>query len=73
MLSGLNPQFLDGIGNDASLFFLVITGLTAAFIAFYVYEKKEEEIDDLFIKTHSFGCKLKSDLTRKFLPSKKTD
>ncbi|XP_057737509.1 3beta-hydroxysteroid-dehydrogenase/decarboxylase-like isoform X2 [Arachis stenosperma] len=48
-------------------------GLTTAFIAFYIYEKKEEEIDDLFIKALSFGCKLKSDAIRKFLPSKKSD
>ncbi|XP_020970303.1 3beta-hydroxysteroid-dehydrogenase/decarboxylase [Arachis ipaensis] len=48
-------------------------GLTTAFIAFYIYEKKEEEIDDLFIKALSFGCKLKSDAIRKFLPSKKSE
>lgn len=55
-------------------FFLVlVTGLSFAFIAFYVYEKKEEDIDGIFIRTHSFGCKLKSDFTRKFLSSKKID
>ncbi|XP_061374909.1 3beta-hydroxysteroid-dehydrogenase/decarboxylase isoform X2 [Gastrolobium bilobum] len=48
-------------------------GLTFAFIAFYVYEKKEEDIDGIFIKTHSFGCKLISDFARKFLSSKKID
>ncbi|GAU26674.1 hypothetical protein TSUD_314510 [Trifolium subterraneum] len=52
---------------------LYTIGLTLAFIAFYVYEKKEEDIDSLFIKTHTFGCKLKSDLTKKFLTSKKID
>lgn len=51
----------------------MVTGVTFAFIAFYVYEQKEEEIGGLFIKTHSLGCKLKSDLTRKFLSSKKID
>jgi sterol-4alpha-carboxylate 3-dehydrogenase (decarboxylating) len=51
----------------------LFAGLTLAFIAFYVYEKKEEDIDSLFIKTHTFGCKLKSDLTKKFLTSKKID
>ncbi|KAH1241404.1 3beta-hydroxysteroid-dehydrogenase/decarboxylase isoform 2 [Glycine max] len=56
-----------------SLQSLYTIGVTFAFIAFYVYEQKEEDIDDLFIKTHSFGCKLKSDLTRKFLSSKKID
>jgi sterol-4alpha-carboxylate 3-dehydrogenase (decarboxylating) len=49
----------------------LFAGLTLAFIAFYVYEKKEEDIDSLFIKTHTFGCKFKSDLTKKFLTSKK--
>ncbi|KAK2440970.1 3beta-hydroxysteroid-dehydrogenase/decarboxylase [Trifolium repens] len=56
-----------------SLKSLYTIGLTLAFIAFYVYEKKEEDIDSLFIKTHTFGCKLKSDLTKKFLTSKKID
>lgn len=52
---------------------LYTIGLTFAFIAFYVYEKKEEEIDGIFLKMHSFGCKLISDLNRKFLSSKKVD
>ncbi|KAH1255995.1 hypothetical protein AAZX31_03G002300 [Glycine max] len=56
-----------------SLQSLYTIGVTFAFIAFYVYEQKEEEIGGLFIKTHSLGCKLKSDLTRKFLSSKKID
>jgi len=51
----------------------MVTGVTFAFIAFYVYEKKEEDIDGIFIKTRSFSCKLKSDLTKKFLSSKKSD
>ncbi|XP_027354534.1 3beta-hydroxysteroid-dehydrogenase/decarboxylase isoform X2 [Abrus precatorius] len=49
---------------------LYTIGLTLAFIAFYVYERKEEDIDGIFIKTSSFGCKLKSDFTSKFLASK---
>ncbi|CAL5204923.1 unnamed protein product [Lathyrus oleraceus] len=56
-----------------SLHNLYTTGITLAFIAFYVYEKKEEDIDNIFIKTHTFGCKLKSDITKKFLTSKKID
>ncbi|BAT79761.1 hypothetical protein LR48_Vigan04g037100 [Vigna angularis] len=52
---------------------LYTIGVTFAFIAFYVYEQKEEDIDGMFIKTHSFSCKLKSDLTKKFLSSKKID
>lgn len=61
------------MGNDTSLFLLMVTGLTFAFIAFYVYEKKEQDIDAVFIKAHSFGCKVKSDFIRKFLSSKKID
>ncbi|XP_014494720.1 3beta-hydroxysteroid-dehydrogenase/decarboxylase-like isoform X1 [Vigna radiata var. radiata] len=52
---------------------LYTIGVTFAFIAFYVYQQKEADIDDIFIKTHSFSCKLKSDLTKKFLSSKKID
>jgi sterol-4alpha-carboxylate 3-dehydrogenase (decarboxylating) len=51
----------------------LFAGLTLAFVAFYVYEKKEDDIDNLLIKAHTFGCKLKSDLTKKFLTSKKID
>ncbi|XP_058781077.1 3beta-hydroxysteroid-dehydrogenase/decarboxylase-like [Vicia villosa] len=54
-----------------SLHNLYTIGLTLAFIAFYVYEKKEEDIDSIVIKTHTFGCKLKYDITKKFLNSKK--
>ncbi|KAK7352607.1 hypothetical protein VNO80_18031 [Phaseolus coccineus] len=52
---------------------LYTIGVTFAFIAFYVYEQKEEDIDGIFIKTRSFSSKLKSDLTKKFLSSKKID
>ncbi|MED6216336.1 hypothetical protein PIB30_006980 [Stylosanthes scabra] len=47
-------------------------GLTTIFIGFY-YEKKEEEINELFMKALSFGCKLKSDAMRKLLSSKKSE
>lgn len=51
----------------------MVTGITFAFVAFYIYEKKEEEIDDLVMKTQHFGYKLKSDLAGKLLSSKKND
>ncbi|PSS01810.1 3beta-hydroxysteroid-dehydrogenase/decarboxylase [Actinidia chinensis var. chinensis] len=40
---------------------LFIIGLPIAFVAFVVYEKKEEEIDRLVSKVFSFGCKSKSE------------
>lgn len=46
-------------------------GLPFAFVTFYIYEKKEEEIDDLVKKIVSRGCKLKSDIAVKVLNSKK--
>ncbi|KAI5653271.1 hypothetical protein M9H77_30458 [Catharanthus roseus] len=54
-----------------SLHSLFVTGIPVAFVAFYVYEKKEEEIDGLVLKVLSKGCKLKSDIARKVLSSKK--
>ncbi|KAI3468335.1 hypothetical protein Pfo_024998 [Paulownia fortunei] len=48
-----------------------VIGLPIAFISFVVYEKKEEEIDNLVLKVLSFGCKLKSDVTGKISNSKK--
>ncbi|MED6173882.1 3beta-hydroxysteroid-dehydrogenase/decarboxylase isoform 2 [Stylosanthes scabra] len=70
-----------GQGIDWILFFKVVFSLlllsffrlTTAFIGFYIYEKKEEEIDELFMKALSFGCKLKSDAMRKLLSSKKSE
>ncbi|KAJ7958431.1 Reticulon-like protein [Quillaja saponaria] len=50
---------------------LFAIGLPLAFVAFYVYEKKEQEIDSMFFKTHAVGCKLKSDVLRKFHSTKK--
>ncbi|XP_028115946.1 3beta-hydroxysteroid-dehydrogenase/decarboxylase-like isoform X1 [Camellia sinensis] len=50
---------------------LFIIGLPIAFVAFFVYEKKEEEIDGLVLQIFSFGCKFKSDITRKCLKSEK--
>ncbi|XP_073301684.1 3beta-hydroxysteroid-dehydrogenase/decarboxylase-like isoform X1 [Primulina huaijiensis] len=54
-----------------SLHNLFVIGLPIIFIAFVVYEKKEEEIDDLVVKALSFGCKFKSDSTRILSNSKK--
>ncbi|KAG2711439.1 hypothetical protein I3760_04G077100 [Carya illinoinensis] len=52
---------------------LNFAGLPVAFIAFYVYEKKEQENDSLVLGTLSLGCKLKSDVVKKFVTSKKSD
>lgn len=46
-------------------------GLPVAFISFVLYEKKEEEIDNLAVKVLSSVCKLKSDITGKICISKK--
>ncbi|GFY98244.1 3beta-hydroxysteroid-dehydrogenase/ decarboxylase isoform 2 [Actinidia rufa] len=40
---------------------LFIIGLPIAFVAFVVYEKKEEEIDRLVSEVFSFACKSKSE------------
>lgn len=53
------------------LFSLNFAGLPITFISFAVYEKKEEEIDNLVLKVLSFGCKLKSDAIGKISNSKK--
>ncbi|KAJ8767369.1 hypothetical protein K2173_017413 [Erythroxylum novogranatense] len=53
-----------------SLFFI---GLPIAFIAFSVYEKHEEAIDAKLLEALSFGCKLKSDVTKRISRSKKDD
>ncbi|KAI8562191.1 hypothetical protein RHMOL_Rhmol03G0015600 [Rhododendron molle] len=67
VLSLLILSFLGAI----SLQNLFIIGLPIAFVAFFVYEKKEEEIDHLVSKFLSFGCKLKSNVTGKCLKSEK--
>ncbi|KAL6533849.1 3beta-hydroxysteroid-dehydrogenase/decarboxylase isoform 2 [Orobanche hederae] len=48
-----------------------IIGLPVAFISFVVYDKKEEEIDNLALKVLSLGCKLRSNLTGKICNSRK--
>lgn len=52
---------------------LCSTGLPIAFIAFVVYEKKEQEIDSILLSLKSFVCKQKSDLCEKLFGSKKHD
>ncbi|XVE97784.1 hypothetical protein REPUB_Repub03eG0048600 [Reevesia pubescens] len=56
-----------------SLRTMFVIGLPLAFISFYVYEKKEQEIDALFLEALSMGCKLKSDISKKLVASKKND
>ncbi|GLT97197.1 hypothetical protein SLE2022_147730 [Rubroshorea leprosula] len=53
-----------------SLQSLFIMGLPTAFVAFYVYERKEQEIDAMVMGALSAVCKLKSDISRKFLTLK---
>nr|KJB65408.1 hypothetical protein B456_010G093200 [Gossypium raimondii] len=53
-----------------TIFFI---GLPLAFIAFYVYDKKEQEIDAFILETFSMGCKLKSGIARKLVASRKND
>ncbi|KAH6837097.1 3beta-hydroxysteroid-dehydrogenase/decarboxylase isoform 2 [Perilla frutescens var. hirtella] len=55
----------------ASLHNVFAIGLPIIFISFAVYEKKEEEIDNLVLKALSFVCKLKSDTIAKISNSKK--
>ncbi|CAL5401965.1 unnamed protein product [Camellia sinensis] len=50
---------------------LFVIGLPVVSVAFFVHEKKEEEIDGLIYRIISYGCKLKSDTARKFFNSKK--
>ncbi|KAF3446130.1 hypothetical protein FNV43_RR11309 [Rhamnella rubrinervis] len=56
-----------------SLQSLFVIGLPLGFLAFYIYEKKEEEIDAMVLGTLSRGCRLKSDIVGKFCKSKKIE
>ncbi|KAL6987119.1 3beta-hydroxysteroid-dehydrogenase/decarboxylase isoform 2 [Sarracenia purpurea var. burkii] len=67
VLSLLTLSFLGAF----SLENLFVIGLPFAFVAFFVYEKKEEEIDRLVLKLFSFGCKFKSNIFGKSFESKK--
>ncbi|XP_058108580.1 3beta-hydroxysteroid-dehydrogenase/decarboxylase isoform X1 [Magnolia sinica] len=51
---------------------IFVTGVPFVFVAFYVYEKREEEIDGLVYQALSFALKLKSDVMRKFVTSKQS-
>lgn len=59
-------SFLGGL----SLQSIFIIGIPFIFIAFYLYEKKEEEIDVLFQRALSFASKMKSDVTERLLTPK---
>lgn len=61
VLSLLILNFLGAVSLQ-SLFAIV---LPLVFVAFLVYEKKEEEIDGLVLRIFSFGSKLKSDVKTK--------
>ncbi|ESR66187.1 hypothetical protein CICLE_v10007884mg [Citrus x clementina] len=56
-----------------SLQSLFIKGIPLAFVIFYMYEKKEQEIDSIVLEALSIGGKFKSNIARKFLTSKKND
>ncbi|KAF4351434.1 hypothetical protein G4B88_024815 [Cannabis sativa] len=56
-----------------SLRSLFVIGLPVAFLAFYIYEKKEQEIDSIFLEVLSCGSKLKSDIVKKLRRSKRTE
>lgn len=56
------------------LFSGYFAGLPVAFLAFYVYEKKEQQIDAIVMDVLTLGCKLKSEIVRKFvIPKSKKD
>lgn len=56
-----------------SLKSLFVIGLPVAFLAFFIYEKKEQEIDGMVLDIIAWGSKVKFDIVRKLLRSKKTD
>ncbi|KAL5712932.1 3beta-hydroxysteroid-4alpha-carboxylate 3-dehydrogenas(decarboxylating) [Ranunculus cassubicifolius] len=45
-------------------------GSPFAFVAFYIYEKKEEQIDALFDQILSYGCRMKSNVSKRIMRSK---
>lgn len=50
-----------------------IAGIPGAFTLFYIYEKKEEEIDHVLQDIVLFTWKLKSDISGKIFSSTKKD
>uniref|UniRef100_A0A2P2KXS5 Reticulon-like protein n=1 Tax=Rhizophora mucronata TaxID=61149 RepID=A0A2P2KXS5_RHIMU len=65
--------FVLGFLGAITLQSLFVIALPVAFIAFYAYEKNEEAIDGMFMEVLSFGRKLKSDITKKVVSSKRND
>lgn len=66
------PDFMNYNSSTITMV-LCSTGLPIAFIAFVVYEKKEQEIDSILLSLKSFVCKQKSDVCEKLFGSKKHD
>ncbi|KAL5559587.1 hypothetical protein UlMin_035798 [Ulmus minor] len=52
---------------------LFVIGLPIAFLAFFIYEKKEQQIDAMVLGALSWGGKLKSDILKISLKSKKSE
>jgi sterol-4alpha-carboxylate 3-dehydrogenase (decarboxylating) len=61
------------LAGAISLHSIFVIGLPIAFLAFLVYEKKEQEIDSIVVSFKSFACKHKSDVYEKLFGSKKHD
>ncbi|KAJ4708929.1 Reticulon-like protein [Melia azedarach] len=59
---------LVGTVSLQNLFRIVIP---LVFVMFYIYDRKEQEIDAMILEALSLGKKLKSDITRKFTSKKK--
>ncbi|XP_077250316.1 3beta-hydroxysteroid-dehydrogenase/decarboxylase-like [Tasmannia lanceolata] len=55
-----------------SLHSIFLIGLPFAFISFYAYDKREEQIDGLVLEVFSFALKLKAEIAGKFLTSKQS-
>ncbi|KAF5748373.1 hypothetical protein HS088_TW04G00326 [Tripterygium wilfordii] len=52
---------------------LFIIGIPIAFTAFLVYDKREQEIDSMAMEVLSMASRMKSDVVKRFLSSKKSD
>lgn len=64
------------VGHVDSILFCNLSipaGLPVAFVAFSIYEKHEQAIDSKIFDAVSFGCKLKSNISKKVLGAKKND
>ncbi|XP_077228107.1 3beta-hydroxysteroid-dehydrogenase/decarboxylase-like [Tasmannia lanceolata] len=68
VISLLIVNFLRGM----SLHSIFVIGVPFAFIAFYIYDKREEQIDGLLRRAFSFALKLKADIAGKFLSPKQS-